>query len=236
MEFNRNDENRSRRRRPSRRTVLRHAGTGLLAGTALSGVAAADRGGNGETAGRPTVEASSPACGELAVDYVAGNPPVVVVADGPETREVQLEPGNRSVTWSVAPGDYEVTGTPGTGGSNGEPAVVVDGSPVTVEPCVSEQSTPLTLSVTPQCQSSGYVTYVASNPASDSVTLDIQVEGAFSYTVPHTVEAGATSETPALSGDGAYTHVFTATRDGGDDTPMRVNGETEWSNTPNCSG
>lgn len=227
---------------PSRRRLLRHAGTGLLVGTGLSGVAAAERGsGRSETAGRPTVAGSAPSCETLRVDYVSGNPPVSVTVEGPETRQTRLDDDSRSVTWTVTPGEYELTAAPGNGRGKGTPAVVVEGSPVTVTGCRPSDPNevePTGLSVSATCLTStdSAVRYTVANPTSDDATVVVSVVGSTSYEIETTVAAGASTTVPEsgeLTANGEWTHEFTATRAGGGS--MTVNGDDVWSKTPDCS-
>lgn len=227
----------------NRRAVLRHAGTGLLVGAGLSGVAAAESHSSGkpETAGRPTVVGSAPSCETLQVDYVQGNPPLTVRVEGPETRAGKLDGDDRSVSWTVPAGEYEVTASPGSGGSNGEAAVVVEGSPVTVTGCPStdpNEEVPQGLAVSSACLASGAaVSYTVENPTDDDAVVTLTVTGgSLSFEVEREVAAGSSATVPEgseLTADGTWTHEFTATRAGG--SSMTLNGEVVWTNTPDCS-
>ena len=235
-------ETESRRPTPSRRAVLRHAGTGLIVTSALGGVAAGegDAKGKSETAGRPTLVASTRECGTLHVEYVRGNPPVQVFVDGPETARTRLDDGNRVAAWDVGPGEYTVTAKPGEGGSKGNPAVVVEGSPVTVEPCESSQpnDAPQRLTATFQCTSGDVAkgAYAVSNPKDADATVDLVLSSndtrfQFQYVVP----AGSTTTVPPdseLRADGTWTHELSAAVDG---ETVPVNGDSPWTNTPDCS-
>jgi hypothetical protein len=232
--------------RPSRRAVVRGAGTGLLAASALTGVASgrpnrskgkgkgrSNDDGKSDTAGRPTLVASTPECETLRVEYTRGNPPVQVFVDGPETLRTRLDDGNRSVTWTVDPGEYVVTGKPGKGGSKGNPAVVVDGSPVTVEKC--ERG----LTATFQCTGAGVGQYTLTNPNDVDATVDVvgTADGE-SFPFQYPVPAESTATVPpgsAFRADGSWTYEFTATLDDGESTPRAVNGESPWTDTPDCS-
>jgi hypothetical protein len=223
--------------------VLRHAGAGLFVTSALGGVAAAKKGGRGKsgTAGRPTLVASAPDCGTLRVEYVRGNPPVQVFVDGPETMRTRLDDGRRVATWDVNRGEYTVTAKPGNGGSKGNPAVVVEGSPVAVEACESSQpdERPQRLTAAFQCAASTDVakgTYAVSNPTDADATVDLVLSSdgtrfRFQYAAP----AGSTTTVPPdseLVADGTWTHELSATVDG---ETVPVNGESPWTNSPDCS-
>ena len=249
MYQNTGGESRNRQTGPSRRAVLRRAGTGLLVGAGLSGVASgkperseghdgAGRSrerGKSKTAGRPRVVVSTPDCETLRVEYVRGNPPVQVFVDGPETSRIRLDDETRSVTWTVEPGAYEVTAKPGNGGAEGNPAVVVDGSPATVETCARP------LDATFQCTAADGVPrgrYTLSNPRDADVTVDIVLStDGRSFERQYTVPAESTITVPPGSefvADGAWIHEFSATlTDEG--TTVAVNGESPWTNTPDCS-
>lgn len=227
----------------SRRHVLRHAGTGLMLSTGLSGVAAATGRGSetSKTGGRPTVIGSAPSCETLRVDYVQGNPPVAVTVEGPNTKRARLGADNRSVTWTVAPGEYELTAAPGNGRGKGTPAVVVEGSPVTIVGCAvsdPDEVEPVGLSVSAEClaSSDGVARYTVSNPTDDDASVVVTVSGSLSYEIKIDVAAGASASVPesgGLTADGTWTHEFTATRASGES--MLVNDEDRWSNTPDCA-
>ncbi|WP_380679736.1 hypothetical protein [Salinigranum sp. GCM10025319] len=249
MHRNTGGESRNRQTRSSRRAVLRRAGTGLLVGSALGGVAAGkpDRStgrdeananeekGKSKTAGRPRIVVSTPECETLRIEYVRGNPPVQVFVDGPEPSRISLDDETRSVVWTVEPGEYEVTAKPGNDGSKGNPAVVVDGSPVTVETCARP------LDATFQCTADGGIPrgqYTLSNPRDEDVTVDIVLStDDRSFERQYTVPAESTITVPPGSefvADGTWTHEFSATlTDEG--TTVAVNGESPWTNTPDCS-
>ena len=249
MERTTGNENRKPPTNLRRRAVLRRAVAGLLVGAGLSGVASGkperseERDGAGrkreqgksKTAGRPRLVVSTPDCETLRVEYVRGNPPVQAFVDGPETSRISLDDGSRSVTRVVEPGEYEVTAEPGTGGSKGNPAVVVDGSPVTVETCARP------LDATFQCTAADGVPrgrYTLSNPRDADVTVDIVLStDGRSFERQYTVPAESTITVPPGSefvADGAWIHEFSATlTDEG--TTVAVNGESPWTNTPDCS-
>jgi hypothetical protein len=227
----------------ARRTFVRLAGAGLLAGGATGVAAADDADGRGGTGGRPTVAVSAPDCGTLRVEYVRGNPPVRVFVSGPEEFTIGLDAENRSASRSVDAGEYEVTAKPGRGGSKGNPAVVVEGSPVTVAACEDaadpNRVQPRDLSAAFQCTRRMAGTYTLTNPR--SVDATVTVVGSYqdrgfeeSYVVP----AGSTITVPpdkAYVADGNWTHTFTATLDDGQGTALPVNGEPVWTNQPDCS-
>jgi hypothetical protein len=243
METDSEAKGEKRRTAPNRRIVLRHAGTGLLLATGLSGVATA-RGresGNADTAGRPTVVVSTPSCETLQVDYVRGNPPVSVVATGPETVTARLDDATRSVDWAVAPGEYEVTAAPGGGAGKGTPAVVVEGSPVTVAPCPTAdpgevESTGLSVSATCLASDEGLVSYTVTNPTDEDATVTVAVSADLSFEVQRDVAAGSSVPVPedgGLTADGTWTHEFTATGAGGGS--LTVNDQDVWTNVPDCA-
>lgn len=227
-------------RRVTRRRVLGHAGIGLLAGTGLSGVAAArDR---SKRAGRPTIVGSTPTCETLRVDYVRGNPPITVTADGPETRRARLDAENRSVTWTVPSGRYELTAGPGNGRGRGTPAVVVEGSPVEVAGCPTTdpgevEPTGISVSATCLASSDSVVRYTVSNPMDEDAIVTVGVSsGSVSYEIETTVAAGSSSTVPEdgeLTANGEWTHEFAAT--GVEGASLTVNDEETWSKTPDCS-
>lgn len=234
MDTNRGTSRESRAWRPSRRSMLKYTGTGLLAGTALSGVASAD---GSDTAGRPMLRASAPSCGTLRLEYVRGNPPLTVFVDGPKTRRVSIEPENRERLLDIESGEYEVTAKPGDGGSSGTPAVVVEGSPVTVEACVA-RSDSVGLGVTQECLPSGeaLARYTLSNPGNKEATVEVTLtSGSMTFDLQYTIVPNTSRTVPATDGftaDGSWTHTFSATHDGEE---MPVNGGSTWANTPDCS-
>jgi hypothetical protein len=219
-----------------RRAILRTAGAGLLA-SAVSGVATGKRGGRKSgksgTSGRPRLAVSTPDCETLRVDYVRGTPPVRVFVDGPESFDTRLDDGNRSAVREVEPGVYEVTAKPGNGGSKGNPAVVVEGSPITVETCERD------LGAAFLCRDSGTGTYTLSNPRDVDVDVDhVWVQGDREYRDRYTVPAESTLTVPtsgAFVADGTWTHEFSATLSDDPGTTVPVNGESPWTDSPDCS-
>lgn len=219
-----------------RRAILRTAGAGLLVG-AVSGVAAGKRGGDGrgksDTAGRPKLTVSTPDCETLRIDYVRGNPPLQVFVDGPESFELRLDDGNRSAVREVESGVYEVTAKPGNGGSGGNPAVVVEGSPITVDRCERD------LTVAFQCLDSGTGTYSLTNPRDADVDVDhAWSQGDREFAARYTVPAESTITIPdsgAFFADGTWTHEFSATLSDDPGTTVLVNGESTWTDRPDCS-
>lgn len=108
-----------------RRAVL--ASTGALIGTETTlGTASAQR---------PTISVSSGECESITVDYVDDGPPADVTIVGDGTAEtLSINPGETKQV-DVEPGTYQVSARPTGAVPERAPAIVVTGSPVTVERC-----------------------------------------------------------------------------------------------------
>lgn len=151
--------------------------------------------------------------------------------DGPESFETRLDDGTRSAVREVESGEYEVTAKPGNGGSKGNSAVVVEGSPITVDRCERD------LTAAFQCRDSGTGTYSLTNPRD----VDVDVDHAWSrgdrefsdrYTVPaeSTITVGR-----VFFADGEWSHELSTTLSDDSGTTVLVNGESPWMDRPDCS-
>jgi hypothetical protein len=81
--------------------------------------------------------------------------------------------------------------------------------------------------------------YTLTNPNDVDATVDVvgTADGE-SFPFQYPVPAESTATVPpgsAFRADGSWTYEFTATLDDGESTPRAVNGESPWTDTPDCS-